>query len=253
MEVFLHGHGNWDPNDGFVTVPPNCRVIMHTHFAKTMVWEQVKMILSGKEPEGYTETSIYNAGISVPDLGLFGLYGNEYDRAHAAFASHDGYAGDNASIDDVFASQRILHMRPRHEDHLSVRSSIGDLMANYCDLLARLGEEITFHWMACAVVKLSGEIVDDLDRVLNVQDVRATTLPCEYRWEWSKQTSKPHEIVGMKGTETTTRSGLGTRSRDNVVTIEERAPVTEFKGQEGTMLSHRRRKRKPPAKAGAAP
>lgn len=44
---FLCGHGNWDPNDGFINLPKGCSMTFYTHHAKTMLQDAVLQIVAG--------------------------------------------------------------------------------------------------------------------------------------------------------------------------------------------------------------
>ena len=45
--IFLCGHGNWDPNQGFTDMPKGCSMTFYTHHAKTMLQDAVEQIVGG--------------------------------------------------------------------------------------------------------------------------------------------------------------------------------------------------------------
>ena len=54
MTVFLCGHGEWKPDNGFTQLPKDCTFTFYTHNAKTMLQDAVLKIVAGAdvgEPE----------------------------------------------------------------------------------------------------------------------------------------------------------------------------------------------------------
>ena len=48
LNIFLCGHGQWFPDDGFFTLPRGMTVTFYIHHAKTMYQNLVNQIVSGQ-------------------------------------------------------------------------------------------------------------------------------------------------------------------------------------------------------------
>lgn len=47
FKIYLCGHGSWNPNDAYVSVPKNCEVQFYGHFAKTVVSTDTEKLVQG--------------------------------------------------------------------------------------------------------------------------------------------------------------------------------------------------------------
>lgn len=68
FRMYLCGHGSWRPNDGYVTVPRNCKVIFYGHFAKTVLSNDTEDLVAGRvtrEPH-----TTHNEFMSCPNMTL---------------------------------------------------------------------------------------------------------------------------------------------------------------------------------------
>ena len=54
LKIFLCGHGNWIPDNGFFNLPKGCTMTFYTHHAKTILQDATEKIVAGQykgEPE----------------------------------------------------------------------------------------------------------------------------------------------------------------------------------------------------------
>jgi len=47
MDIYIHGHGVWEPRGGYITVPRGFKISFYTHFAKTVSGSTVDRIFDG--------------------------------------------------------------------------------------------------------------------------------------------------------------------------------------------------------------
>lgn len=128
LDIFIHMHGSWSPEDGYAFVPKGCRVTFWSPFAKLMHKTMVEALLedkwTGKAERVVTE---YKA---VPNMKLSPLTPAQLAGDKLKYSTKPGrvYVSTNK------ASSLDLTMKDLRTEHAS--------------------EELNFHWLCCQELEL---------------------------------------------------------------------------------------------------
>ncbi|MEL7259595.1 MAG: putative adhesin [Pseudomonadota bacterium] len=79
MDIYIHGHGVYQPERGFTKVPPGFKISFYTEFAKQMSWSSVNHILL--EPSADHILRTVNEYMMVPDLVYVAISNYEQRKA----------------------------------------------------------------------------------------------------------------------------------------------------------------------------
>ena len=133
--IYLCGHGNWDPNDGFIFMPKGCSMIFYTHHAKTMYQDAVLQIVSGNY--GGEPHQVVSQYMSVPNMRL----------------SPDSIANEHSTYD------HLLHNPAPQKNAWFVNEQVTlktlfDSYAGRIQKYAFQDDGVMFHWTCCRYVDM---------------------------------------------------------------------------------------------------
>lgn len=133
--VYLCGHGNWDPNEGFIDLPKGCSMTFYTHHAKTMLQDAVLQIVGGTYAgEPHQVVSEFKA---VPNMRLSpDAPGDKQDTKNALA----GNPTPNSTA--WFVNQPV---------------TLKTLFSSCADRIWRLVQQhggVAFHWTCCRYVDM---------------------------------------------------------------------------------------------------
>ncbi|AFL74229.1 putative adhesin [Thiocystis violascens] len=144
LTVFLAGHGEWDPENGFTQVPRGCSVAFYTHHAKTLLTNAAYQVVDGTyggEPE-----NVIGEYKQVPNMTQIGFVAAE-NAIRTDFTNHH--------IANPNPVTRLLLLPP------GMRVNLSQLFILLDDVVRTAIVQhggIDFVWCCCRYVLMKGEI-----------------------------------------------------------------------------------------------
>jgi hypothetical protein len=161
LDIYIHGHGVWQPQGGYITVPSRFKISFYTHFAKTLSGSTVYKFMDGHNIQPERTIDEFK---SVPNMVVQPLGNADQERTARQKSAAAGM--------QLFMPDKELDLR-RIFSGFTNQFGVGQQKANANRRLNGLPAQfVHFHWLCCQKLDMPRPTAFGRAVGVNAQDMR---------------------------------------------------------------------------------